>query len=102
MIRGEDKISTVFTENEIKILKSIIDRNNSKKGLCKSNGTTIKELIEKTKLSDKKIRLTLKKFEQEEFIDKGLRIVKADTYILTPKGFEELNSLRKNIFGEVK
>jgi hypothetical protein len=95
-------MSVVFTENDYKILKAIIDRNNEKKGLCKGSGTTIKEILEKTKLSDKKIRLTLKKFEEEGFVDKGLRIIKADTYILTPKGFEELNSLRINIFGEVK
>lgn len=94
--------STIFTENDYKILKAIIDRNDKRKGLCKGNGTTIKEIIEKTKLSDKKIRITLKKFEKEEFITYGLKIVKADTYILTEKGFSELNSLRINIFGEVK
>lgn len=40
-------MSIVFTENDYKVLKAIIDRNNGKKGLCKGNGTTIKELIEK-------------------------------------------------------
>ena len=94
-------MSIVFTENDYQILKAIIDRGDKKKGLCKANGTTVKEIIEKTKLSDKKVRTTLKKFEEEEFINKGLRIVKADTYMLTEKGFLELSSLRKNIFGEV-
>lgn len=94
--------SIIFTENDYKILKAIIDRNDKKKGLCKGNGTTIKELIDKTKLSDKKIRITLKNFEKEGFITHGLKLIKADTYLLTEKGFQELNSLRMNIFGEVK
>lgn len=92
---------TVFTENDYKILRAIIDRNDSKKGLCKANGTTVKELILKTDLSDKKVRMTLKRFETEGFINKGLRIIREDTFYLTPMGFEELNSLRTNIFGEV-
>jgi predicted transcriptional regulator len=89
----------VFTENDYKILKAIIDRNNEKKGLCKSNGTSIKELVDKTQLSDKKVRQTIKRFLEVEFIVEGASIVKAKTYILTTKGFEELNSLRLNIFG---
>ncbi|WP_125154471.1 hypothetical protein [Clostridium rectalis] len=93
--------SVIFTENDYRILKAIIDRNDNKKGLCKGNGTTIKEIIEKTCLSDKKVRQTLKRFETLEFVSKGLKIVKADTFLLTEKGFEELNSLRENIFGEV-
>lgn len=94
--------SITFTKKDYEILKAIIDRNNERKGLCKGDGTTIKEIIEKTELSDKKIRQTLKKFEQKGFISKGLKIVKADTYILTQEGFRELNSLRINIFGEAK
>lgn len=92
-------MSTIYTENDYKILKAIIDRNNEKKGLCKGSGTSIKEIVDKTELSDKKIRQTLKKFEEDGFITKGLRIVRADTFILTEQGFEELNSLRKTIFG---
>lgn len=95
-------MSIVFTENDYKVLKAIIDRNNGKKGLCKGNGTTIKELIEKTKLSDKKVRDAIKKFLEEGLITEATLIVRAKSYMLTTKGFEELNSLRTNIFGEVK
>lgn len=91
-----------FTENDYKILKSIIDRNDEKKGLCKAKGTSIKEIVEKTGLSDKKVRDTLKKFIEVEFVAFATTIVKTRTYMLTPLGFEELNSLRVNIFGEVK
>lgn len=95
-------MSTIFTENDYKILKAIISRNDEKKGLCKSNGTSIQELVEKTQLSDKKVRLTIKKFLDVGFIEEATAIVRKKTYILTQRGFEELNNLRKNIFGEVK
>lgn len=93
--------NVIFTENDYRILISIIDRDNASKGLCKGNGTSIKELVNKTNLSDKKIRLTVKKFIEVGFITEGASIVKQKTYILTPLGFEEMNSLRINIFGEV-
>lgn len=91
-----------FTENDYRILKSIIDRSSKKKGLSKSEGTSIKELIAKTGLSDKKIRETIKKFIEVGYITHATSIIREKTYMLTPLGFKELNDLRKNIFGEVK
>lgn len=91
----------MFTTKDYQILKAIIDRNDRKKGLCISNGTTIKEIITKTSLSDKKIRETRNKFIKEGFITEGLKNGKEKTYILTEQGFTELNKIRKNIFGEV-
>jgi predicted transcriptional regulator len=93
--------STIFTQNDYKILRAIVDRGDKKKGLCKTEGTTIKELIEKTELSDKKVRNTLAQFLEVGYISFGASIGKARTYMLTKEGFLELNSLRKNIFGEV-
>jgi predicted transcriptional regulator len=90
----------VFTDNDYKILREILDRNNEKKGLCKGNGTSIKEIITKTGLSENKVRQTLKKFTEEGFIEEGITLVRAKTFILTVKGFEELKTLRTNIFGE--
>lgn len=92
--------STIFTQNDYKILKAIVDRGDKKKGMCKTEGTSIKELIQKTELSDKKIRNTLTQFLEIGYISEGASIGKARTYILTKEGFMELNSLRKNIFGE--
>ncbi|GCD12585.1 hypothetical protein [Clostridium tagluense] len=89
----------VFTENDYKILKSVIDRNDEKKGLCKINGTSINEIKLKTQLSDKKIRLAIKRFTEVGFISEGASIVRTKTYMLTEEGFTELNSLRLNIFG---
>ena len=93
--------NTIFTQNDYKILRAIVDRGDKKKGLCKTEGTTIKELIDKTELSDKKIRNTLAQFLEVGYISSGASIGKARTYILTKEGFLELNGLRKNIFGEV-
>lgn len=94
-------MSTIFTKNDYKILKAIVDRGDNKKGLCKTNGTTIKELVEKTELSDKKVRNTLKQLLEVGYISEGVSIGKARTYMLTKEGFLELKSLRINIFGEV-
>jgi len=94
-------LNYIFTENDYKILKSIIDREDDKKGLCKAKGTSIKEIMDKTNLSYKKIRETLGKFIEVGFVTNATNIVKAKTYMLTPSGFEELNSLRIDIFGEV-
>lgn len=91
----------MFTTKDYQILKAIIDRNDRKKGLSISSGTTIKEIITKTSLSDKKIRETRDKFITEGFITEGLKNGKEKTYILTEQGFKELNRARKNIFGEV-
>ena len=91
----------MFTTKDYQILKAIIDRNDRKKGLSIGNGTTIKEIINKTNLSDKKIRETRDKFIKEGFIAEGLKNGKEKTYILTEQGFKELNKIRKNIFGEV-
>lgn len=94
-------MDTVFTKNDYNILKAILNRGDNLKGLCKSKGTTIKEILEKTKLSDRKIRVTLKRFEDVGFITRAMKIGKADTYMLTENGILELKSLKMNMFGEV-
>lgn len=90
-----------YTTKDYNILKAVIDRDGKKKGFCKGYGTTIKEIIKKTKLSDKKVRITLAKFEEEGFIEKTIKVTNANAYIITKKGMDELNSLRKNILSEV-
>lgn len=88
---------TNFTENDYKIMKAILDKNDKQKGRCKSKGTTVQEIEIKTNLSSKKIRDTLKKFVGCGFATEGIRIVRTKTYLLTPEGVAELNSLRKDI-----
>lgn len=90
-----------FTNNDYDILKAIINKNDRTKGLSKVNGTTVKEITEKTTLCDKKIRQTLKKFEEVGFICKAIKQGRAESFMLTEEGFLELKNLNKNIFGEV-
>lgn len=87
-----------YTTKDYNILKSIIEKGNKKKGLCKGYGTTIKEIIDKTKLSDKKVRVTLAKFEEEGFIEKTIKATNANAYIMTKKGMDELSSLIERNF----
>lgn len=89
-----------FTENDFRILKSILDRGDKSKGLTMSNGTTIAEIVDKTSLSSKKVRLTIKKFIEAEYVTEGLSKVRTKTYILTQEGFSVIKKMRTNIFGE--
>lgn len=89
-----------FTENDFKILKAILDRGDSKKGLSIANGTTIEEIVKKTKLSDRKVRDTLNKFKEIGCVAEGIKRVRTKTYIITKEGFILLNNIRTNIFGE--
>lgn len=90
-----------FTNNDYDILKSIINKDDRTKGLSKVNGTTVKEITEKTSLCDKKVRQSLKKFEEVGFICKAIKKGRAESFMLTEEGFIELKNLNKNIFGEV-
>lgn len=89
-----------LTENDFKILKSILNRGDKKKGLSMVNGTTIEEIVNKTNLSDKKVRDTINKFKEVGYVTEGIKKVRTKTYILTKEGFIFLNNIRKNIFGE--
>lgn len=93
-------MDTVFTENDYKILKSIMSRGDSLKGLCKAKGTTIKEIVDRVKLSDRKVRVTLKRFEEVGYIARAMKIGRADAFMLTEAGMSELKSLKINLFGE--
>lgn len=89
-----------FTENDFKILKSIIDRGDKKKGLSISTGTSIQEIITKTGLSSKKVRDTIKKCVELGYVQEGLARVRTKTYILTTNGLSVLKLAKINIIGE--
>ena len=89
-----------FTENDFKILKSILNRGDKLKGLSIMNGTTIAEIVEKTGLSDKKVRITIKRFIELGYVTQGLSKVRTKTYLLTKEGLLVIKSIRKNILGE--
>lgn len=86
-----------FTENDYKIMKAILDKDDKNKGRCRNKGTTVAEIEVKTKLSSKKIRDTLKIFIECGYVCEGIRQVRTRTYMVTQEGFKELNSIRKDI-----
>lgn len=90
----------IYTLNDIKILKNIMDKVDSTKGLSKINGTSVKELVEKTGLSDKKIRIAIKKFLEDEMIAYGIANGRTKTYYILLKGLDELESLKETVIEE--
>lgn len=89
-----------FTENDFKILKSIIDRGDNKKGLTIASGTSIQDIVSKTNLSSKKVRDTIKKCVELGYVQEGLSRVRTKTYILTTNGLAVLKLAKINIIGE--
>lgn len=77
------------SQNDYKILQAIIDKKDKNKGIIPSNGTTKKEIIEKTALSDSKVTLTIYKFLSANYIECGLSKGNSKTYIFTEKGLRE-------------
>lgn len=87
----------MITMNDYRILKSIISKDDKSKGFTMMKGTTIKEIVANTGLSDKKVRVTRDRFLKDGLICEGLKNGNEKSYILTIKGFEELNKIRKSI-----
>ncbi|MEG1309832.1 MAG: hypothetical protein RSD06_03040 [Bacilli bacterium] len=90
----------VYTLNDIKILKNIMDKEDESKGLSKVTGTTVKEIVSKTKLSDKKVRISIKHFLDEGLIAYGIADGRTKTYYILPKGLEEIFSLKEMVIKE--
>lgn len=84
----------MFTQNDFKILQSIVDKDDETKGVAKANGTTKKEIMDKTKLSSTKVTNTLLTFESIGLIEQGLKVGNSKSYILTDLGAEELFKLK--------
>ena len=90
----------MFTENDIRILKYLLNRKDRNAGLTMANGKTINEIAESTGLSTKKVRQTIKTFIECGFAENGIKKGNAATYIITIRGLEELKNIRKNIINE--
>ena len=84
----------ILNSNDFVVLSSIRNKKNNL-GLCKARGTTIKTLIEVTKLSDSTVRRSIKKLLQKEYIDYGIRQVNKDSFYVTEKGIKELEDVLK-------
>lgn len=84
----------MFTQNDYYILESILDKSDEDKGMIKTKGTTKKEIIDKTKLSLSKVTLTLGMLESHGYIEVGLKVKNAKSYIVSEKGMEELLKMK--------
>lgn len=84
----------MFTQNDYKILEAIIDKTDEDKGIIKTKGTTKREVLDKTQLSLSKVTITLGILESHGFIENGLKVKNAKSYILTEKGMEELLKMK--------
>lgn len=78
------------TMKDYLILRAIGSNKEKAKGRIKVNGTTVAEIVERTHASRSKISSTLSKFIKEGYVEYGLSIGKAKTYIITDKGIESL------------
>lgn len=72
------------------ILRAIGSNKEEAKGRVKANGTTVSEIIERTGASRSKISSTLSKFIEAGYVEPGLSVGRAKTYIITDKGIESL------------
>lgn len=81
-----------LTFNDISILEAVFDID-TKQGFAKSNGTTVKEIQDKTNFSLSKIRSTLQKFKSMGWITEGIKLDKNKTYCVTEEGYLGLNDL---------
>jgi hypothetical protein len=84
----------MITQNDFKILQSILDKDEKTKGVIKTNGTTKKEIIQKTGMSTTKVTNTLSSFQNQGLIEYGLMIKNAKSYIVTEKGQKQLLELK--------
>jgi predicted transcriptional regulator len=84
----------MITQNDFKILQNILDENDKTKGNIKTNGTTKKEIMDKTGMSTTKVTNTLLNFYNQGLIDNGLSVKNAKSYIVTEKGMKELLELK--------
>lgn len=84
----------MITQNDFKILQSILSETDKTKGTIKTNGTTKKEIMDKTGMSITKVTNTLLNFYNQGLIENGLSVKNAKSYIVTEKGLKELLELK--------
>lgn len=90
----------MFTQNDYFILKSILDKDDDKKGIIMTNGTTKQEIVNKTELSLTKVNNTLNSFEAIGYIKSALKVKNAKSYIVTDLGQKELLKMKGKMIDE--
>lgn len=92
----------IFTENDLRILKHILDRNNpdGDSGLSPATATSVKEIVSRTGLSDRKVRNTINQLLEEEYIAYGVSQGRTKRYYVLTKGLKTMRDLSKTTVGE--
>lgn len=87
-----------LNSNDYKVLNSVIDTETNT-GISKLRGRTVVELSDSTGLSTSKTRSALKKLLDKEFVAKGIKRVKSETFYITAAGINELKDITKAVDG---
>ena len=82
--------------NDFVILSSIRDKKNNF-GMCKARGSTVKMIVDRSKLSESTVRRSLKKLLARNFIDYAIKQVNKDAFYVTEAGIKEISEVKKII-----
>lgn len=82
--------------NDFVILSSIRDNKNNF-GMCKARGSTVKMIVDRSKLSESTVRRSLKKLLARNFIDYAIKQVNKDAFYVTEIGIKEISEVKKII-----
>jgi DNA-binding transcriptional regulator GbsR (MarR family) len=91
-----------LTENDYKVLTKVFDKTNDK-GFSRATGSTIEDIKEKIDfLSESKIRSAIKALIEYEYVSKGVKKGKKDTFYITALGLTDLKNLNKKSINIIK
>ena len=71
----------------------------TKQGMSKAKGVTVESIAIKTKLSESKVRKSIKELQGVGFVDEAIKIVSRKCYYITELGVKELLDISKTIIG---
>ena len=82
-----------MTYKDYQILSSLLDKDDKEKGIIATKGLTIAEICTKTDTSGTKVRTSIANFLVLGYIEEGLSVKNARSYILTEKGISKILEL---------
>lgn len=82
-----------MTYKDYQILSSLLDKDDKERGLIPIKGMTIADICEKTNTSSTKVRTCIANFIALGYVEKGLSVKNARSYILTEKGISKILEL---------
>jgi hypothetical protein len=86
----------LLTEKDYIVLSKVFD-SKTEKGFSRATASTIEDIEnrigENNKMSQSKIRDALRTLVEYEYIDKGIKKVRKDTFFVTAKGINDLTQI---------